>query len=55
MNTRDRVSNINSNKTKHTDYARLTSIFRKLDNQLEEDKKSNKKVFVKRDKREDDV
>lgn len=47
--------NINSNRTKHTDYARLTSIFRKLDNELEEDKKGKKKVFVKIDKREDDA
>lgn len=55
MNKIDRTSNVNSNKTKHTDYARLTSIFRKLDNELEEDKKGKKKVFVKIDKREDDA
>ena len=55
MNKIDRTSNVNSNRTKHTDYARLTYIFRKLDNQLEEDKKSKKKVFVKIDKREDNA
>lgn len=55
MNKIDRTSNINSKKAKHTDYARLTSIFRKLDNELEEDKKGKKKVFVKIDKREDDA
>jgi len=45
-------SNVGSNRGKHTDYARLTSIFRKLDNQLNEDKVREKKAFVKIDKRD---
>ena len=31
-------SNVNSNKTKHTSYARLTSLFKKLENSLEKEK-----------------
>ena len=45
-------SNVGSNRGKHTDYARLTSIFKKLDNQLSEDKVREKKAFVKIDKRD---
>lgn len=40
----NRTSNVNSNRTKHTTYARLTSIFRKLENELEDEKKKVKET-----------
>lgn len=43
----NKSSNVFSGKAKHTDYARLTSIFRKLDNKIEGDKQRAKAVEVK--------
>lgn len=43
-------SNLNSKKAKHTDYARLTSIFRKLNNNIEGDKQRMKVVSVEEKK-----
>lgn len=43
-------SNVNSKKAKHTDYAKLTSIFRKLDNQIEGDKQRMKVASVEEKK-----
>ena len=40
----NRTSNVNSNKAKHTTYARLTSIFKKLENSIEEEKKKVKET-----------
>ena len=41
----NKTSNVNSKKAKHTDYARLTSIFRKLNNEIEVEKQRVKAVL----------
>ena len=46
------ISNVGSKKGKHTNYARMTSLFKKLDNQLEKER-VNEKKFVKREKNDD--
>lgn len=40
----NRTSNVNSNRTKHTMYARLTSIFKKLDNEVRNELENEKKL-----------
>ncbi len=40
-------ANIGSKKEKHTRTAKLTSIFRKLDNELEKDKQKMKAIEIK--------
>ena len=42
-------SNVGSKRAKHTEYARLTSLFRKLDNEIEKEKMKNK-VYLKDEK-----
>lgn len=41
-------SNVNSKKAKHTNYAKLTSIFRKLNNEIEGEKQRAKAIEVKK-------
>lgn len=43
-------SNVNSKKAKHTDYAKLTSIFRKLKNEVDGEKQRAKAVLVEEKK-----
>lgn len=47
-------SNVGSKRGKHTDYARTTSLFRKLENQLEKERVIEKK-FIKREKNDEYV
>lgn len=44
-------SNVGSKRTKHTHYARMTSLFRKLDNEIGDEKKRIKK-YLREDKEE---
>lgn len=49
MNDMYKNSNVGSNRAKHTDYARLTSIFKKLDNEIEKEKVRNK-IYLNEEK-----